>query len=613
MGIDRTPCVLNEETRNLVKQSKLLVVGAGGIGCEILKNLALSGFTNIEIIDLDTIDVSNLNRQFLFRKEHVGKPKAVVARETILGYNPDINVKAYHDSITSQEYGVNFFKEFNAVLNALDNRAARNHVNRMCLAADVPLIESGTSGYSGQVELIKKNVTQCYECQPKPAQKTFPGCTIRNTPSEPVHCIVWAKHLFNQLFGEEDPDQDVSPDSEDPEAKTEGTHSMTESGNVKRISTRQWTQEVGYDPSKLFNKFFFDDIQYLLKMENLWKTRKPPVPLSWTDANKGDEKMEVDEEDNVKNTDMKVWSIEKCAQVFAKTVDILKKELSGKDYLLWDKDDKPAMDFVTACANIRSHIFSIPMQSRFSTKSIAGSIIPAIATANAIIAGLVVLHTFRVLQEQYEKCPSVYLRRKSKFSKFVLAADKEIQKANPLCYVCSPKPFVNVFVNTKTMTVKEFESEILKKQLNMIAPDVVLDGKFVVVISSEEGETETNNTKTLEEMSVVEGSMLKCDDFLQNYELQIAINHYVAKDKEDPLYKVAVNPEDLKPKKEENGSQENDKPMDTDNHQDDSDDEPVFVETVAEDPQEGSSTKKRRLNPPEDSDDDLVILDEIIE
>lgn len=96
----------------------------------------------------------------------------------------------------SQEYGVNFFRRFNLVLNALDNRAARNHVNRMCLAADIPLIESGTSGYSGQVELIKKGVTQCYECQPKPPQKTFPGCTIRNTPSEPVHCIVWAKHLF---------------------------------------------------------------------------------------------------------------------------------------------------------------------------------------------------------------------------------------------------------------------------------------------------------------------------------------------------------------------------------------------------------------------------------
>lgn len=91
---------------------------------------------------------------------------------------------------------MSFFKKFDIVLNALDNRAARNHVNRMCLHAEVPLIESGTAGYNGQVELIKKGLTQCYECTPKAKQKTFPGCTIRNTPSEPIHCIVWAKHLF---------------------------------------------------------------------------------------------------------------------------------------------------------------------------------------------------------------------------------------------------------------------------------------------------------------------------------------------------------------------------------------------------------------------------------
>lgn len=98
------------------------------------------------------------------------------------------------------EYGLAFFKKFSLVMNALDNRAARNHVNRMCLAADVPLIESGTAGYEGQVELIKKGFSQCYECMPKAAQKTFPGCTIRNTPSEPIHCIVWSKHLFKYVI-----------------------------------------------------------------------------------------------------------------------------------------------------------------------------------------------------------------------------------------------------------------------------------------------------------------------------------------------------------------------------------------------------------------------------
>lgn len=72
----------------------------------------------------------------------------------------------------------------------------------------------------------------------------------------------------SQLFGEDDPDQDVSPDAEDPEAKKDGdgTHSTTETGNVVRVSTRQWVQDVKYDAAKLFNKFFYDDIKYLLTM-----------------------------------------------------------------------------------------------------------------------------------------------------------------------------------------------------------------------------------------------------------------------------------------------------------------------------------------------------------
>ena len=66
-----------------------------------------------------------------------------------------------------------------------------------------------------------QGLSECYECKPPPATKTFPGCTIRNTPSQPIHCIVWAKHLFCQLFGEPDADNDVSPETEDPQNSTE--------------------------------------------------------------------------------------------------------------------------------------------------------------------------------------------------------------------------------------------------------------------------------------------------------------------------------------------------------------------------------------------------------
>lgn len=169
------------------------MVGAGGIGCELLKNLVLAGFGEINIVDLDTIDLSNLNRQFLFRHEHIKKSKALVAKEAAHRFNPKVKLEAHHANIKDAQFNVEWFKGFTIVFNALDNMEARRHVNKMCLAADVPLIESGTTGFNGQVQVIKKGVTACYDCTTKETPKSFPVCTIRSTPSQPIHCIVWGK------------------------------------------------------------------------------------------------------------------------------------------------------------------------------------------------------------------------------------------------------------------------------------------------------------------------------------------------------------------------------------------------------------------------------------
>ena len=230
----------DKELTEQIKKSRVLLVGAGGIGSEVIKNLLLTGFESIDMIDLDTIDVSNLNRQFLFNRQHVGKSKAETAAKVAVdnfAHNDLVKVNAIHNSIQSAEFDIDFYKSHTLVINALDNRAARSHVNRMCLAADVPLIESGSEGYMGQTFLIKKGVSQCYECEgPKADSRSYASCTIRNTPSLPIHCIVWGKHLFAQLFGEEDADNDVSPDMNDPElTENKAIDSAKENGMFSKV------------------------------------------------------------------------------------------------------------------------------------------------------------------------------------------------------------------------------------------------------------------------------------------------------------------------------------------------------------------------------------------
>ena len=196
--------VLSKDVVDMLNKCKVLVVGAGGIGCELLKNLVSSGFKDIETIDLDTIDVSNLNRQFLFRKEHVGKSKAEIASQVTKYFYDNVSVVGKLGNIKDTErFDSSYFGSFDIILNALDNTEARRHVNRICLSLKKSFVESGTQGFLGQVlPILPNNGTACWECRPKEANtKTYAVCTIRATPDKPVHCIVWAKLILHLLFG----------------------------------------------------------------------------------------------------------------------------------------------------------------------------------------------------------------------------------------------------------------------------------------------------------------------------------------------------------------------------------------------------------------------------
>jgi ubiquitin-like 1-activating enzyme E1 B len=105
-----------------------------------------------------------------------------------------------------------------------------------------------------------------------------------------------------------------------------------------------------------------------------------------------------------------MWSLKECFANLQRAVEDLKARAASAasdGVLVWDKDDDASMDFVTACANIRAAVFGIPRKTRFDVKSMAGNIIPAIATTNAIIAGAIVVEAFKVLQGRIKDCNTV--------------------------------------------------------------------------------------------------------------------------------------------------------------------------------------------------------------
>lgn len=154
-----------------LKNAKVMVVGAGAIGNETLKNLALLGIGHIFIVDFDTIATSNLSRTVLFRKEDVGKRKAEVAAKRVkeLAFNDDIKVDWFHGDLV-WELGTGIFNEMDIVLGCLDNVEARMAINRQCWLAETPWIDSGMYELGMRVEFYHPPQLPCYECNLTPQQ-----------------------------------------------------------------------------------------------------------------------------------------------------------------------------------------------------------------------------------------------------------------------------------------------------------------------------------------------------------------------------------------------------------------------------------------------------------
>ena len=161
-----------------LKDAKVLVVGAGGLGSPVLLYLAAAGVGTIGVVDDDEVDNSNLQRQVIHRDDAIGMPKVFSAEVAMTAQNPFVTVKPYRRRL-DEETAAALVAEYDLVLDGTDNFATRYLVNRACVAAGVPLVSGALSQWEGQISVFDPQAgAPCYECIfPKaPAEGLAPSC-----------------------------------------------------------------------------------------------------------------------------------------------------------------------------------------------------------------------------------------------------------------------------------------------------------------------------------------------------------------------------------------------------------------------------------------------------
>ncbi|KAM8934654.1 ubiquitin-like modifier-activating enzyme 1 [Pelodytes ibericus] len=458
--------VFGSDLQEKLGKQKYFLVGAGAIGCELLKNFAMIGLAageggEITVTDMDTIEKSNLNRQFLFRPWDVTKMKSETAAAAVRQMNPSVNVTGHQNRVgteTEKVYDDDFFEALDGVTNALDNVDARMYMDRRCVYYRKPLLESGTLGTKGNVQVVIPFLTESYSSSQDPPEKSIPICTLKNFPNAIEHTLQWARDEFEGLFKQ--PADNVNQYLTDPKF-LERTLKLPGSQPVEVIEAvykslvterpKSWKDCVSWACNH-WHAQYSNNIRQLLHNFPPEQLTSSGAPF-WSGPKRCPHALTFDT-----STTLHMDYIMAAANLFAQSYGIagstdrsivaenlqfiqvpqftpksgvkihvsdqemqnahaslddsrleeLKHNLPTLDSLSgfkmypidFEKDDDTNfhMDFIVAASNLRAENYDIPPADRHKSKLIAGKIIPAIATTTAAVVGLVCLELYKIVQ-----------------------------------------------------------------------------------------------------------------------------------------------------------------------------------------------------------------------
>lgn len=170
---------IGNEGQEKIKNAKVLVIGAGGLGCPILQYLATSGVGTIGVVDFDYVELSNLHRQILYTENHIELPKATTASEVLKNLNPVINCIPFEEKLTSDNCD-SILSQFEIIIDGCDNFATRYLVNDTCVQLSKPLVYGSILKFEGQVAVFNnkgsKNLRDLFPEPPNP--EDVPNCSL---------------------------------------------------------------------------------------------------------------------------------------------------------------------------------------------------------------------------------------------------------------------------------------------------------------------------------------------------------------------------------------------------------------------------------------------------
>jgi ubiquitin-activating enzyme E1 len=408
------------------------------------------------VTDMDSIEKSNLNRQFLFRDTDIGQPKSIVACRAAAVMNPQLKLVPYNIPVgtdTEATFDRPFWSSLDLVVNALDTWSARLYVDSRCVEFRKPLLESGTLGATGHTQIIVPHMTLNFGAVRIQKEVAVPSCTIHHFPHSIQHTMTWAREQFDTLFVSSP--EDLNRHTIDPMYMLQLLERMPKTGQVevlrrllriKGLAQRHPTLLHCVQEARcMFEEWFCSEIKQLLvthpadKLDEdggrFWAPpRRAPVPIEFDFANPLHvafitattglliARHRVVDQAAVERSQV-LTALGHVEQVsFPPVVEVmddsreaarLASELgvgsaaNNNNALLFnlqatkfekDDDTNHHVDFLHCVANLRAINYGITPIERLEAKKLAGNIVPAMVTTTCSITGLVLMQLYTLLQ-----------------------------------------------------------------------------------------------------------------------------------------------------------------------------------------------------------------------